>query len=109
MVTDHVGVLMNNFPPLLIINLLVVLRLYSWGDICRWGKALLRQLREKEVEPTVSWHKVCSAKPYKLGGKMCSLVSSWEDKNCQKYEWWDAKQKKWADAQMPAQAEIQAC
>ena len=31
------------------------------------------KLREKEVEPTVSWHKVCSAKPYKLGGKMCSL------------------------------------
>ena len=31
------------------------------------------KLREKEVEPTVSWHKVCSAKPYTLGGKMCSL------------------------------------
>ena len=31
------------------------------------------KLRELELKPTISWSKVCSAKPYKLGGKMCSL------------------------------------
>ena len=49
----------------------------TWGKLtqhlCDKLSTYMWKLREMNVEPTISWSKVCPAKTYKLGSKVCSL------------------------------------